>query len=368
MTFALTALALGLAALVVVGTALPLLRIDWWAVRVFDFPRLQLLALGLVAALLLPFADVAETTRVGVYALLAASLAYQALRILPYTRLWKRQVLDAPRADAPHADAPGGGARVSLLVSNVLMDNRDASRLLALVRTHDPDLVLLAEPDAWWEAAVEEIAAERPHTMRRALPNTYGLLLYSRLPFEEAREETIIEDELPSFHVVTRLGGRRVQSHFVHPKPPAPQEATDTTNRDAELLVVGKRVAKNRGMPTIVAGDLNDVAWSFSTRLFQRVSGLLDPRRGRGLYATFHAHHALLRWPLDHVFHSDHFTLAGLQRLPDMGSDHFPIFVALELTPGAEAVQEGPDADASDARVAEEKIAKAVGGASGGAS
>ena len=155
-----------------------------------------------------------------------------------------------------------------------------------------------------------------------------------------------------------------MQWHFVHPKPPAPQEATDTTNRDAELLVVGKRVAKNPGVPAIVTGDLSDVAWSFSTRLFQRVSGLLDPRRGRGLYATFHAHHALLRWPLDHVFHSDHFTLADLKRLPDVGSDHFPIFVALELTPGAETVQEGPDADASDAEVADAKIAKAVGGTS----
>ena len=56
---------------------------------------------------------------------------------------------------------------------------------------------------------------------------------------------------------------------------------------------------------------------------------------------------------------TQHFTLAELCRLGDVGSDHFPIFVRLELTPGADAVQSGPDADASDHAEAAETIAEA---------
>ena len=105
----------------------------------------------------------------------------------------------------------------------------------------------------------------------------------------------------------------------------------DTLGRDAEILVAAK-LAREERLPVIVTGDLNDVAWSRTTRRFLRVSGLLDPRQGRGMFNSFDARYWFLRWPLDHIFHSQDFELVSIERQKFVGSDHFPMFYRLALT------------------------------------
>jgi hypothetical protein len=102
---------------------------------------------------------------------------------------------------------------------------------------------------------------------------------------------------------------------------------------------------------------LNDVAWSATTRLFRKVSRLLDPRIGRGMYNTFHAGHWYMRWPVDHFFHSKDFTLVRLARLENCGSDHFPVLVELQCEDAAVGEGEGLNADAEDQSEAQEKMA-----------
>jgi endonuclease/exonuclease/phosphatase (EEP) superfamily protein YafD len=255
------------------------------------------------------------------------------------------------------AAEPGPPERtLRLLISNVKMENRNADALVALVRAHAPDVVLAAEGDAWWDEQLRALDADYPHAVRRPQDNHYGLHLFSKLDLADVEVRFLVDEDVPSIRVTLRLrSGDTIRLYAVHPRPPLPQQGSEA--RDAELLIVGREVAEGDGRPTIVAGDLNDVAWSHTTSLFQRTSHLLDPRRGRGFFNTFPANYPfLLRWPLDHVFHDDSLTLVSLRCLPNIGSDHLPVLAELQHQPKAEAVQEEPTPDAGDHEEARDRI------------
>ena len=185
------------------------------------------------------------------------------------------------------------------------------------------------------------------------------MLLFRRLPLIDAGVKFLVKDDVPSIHAVVRLpSGDEVTLRCLHPRPPAPGESDRSTERDAELLIVAKEL-EGQVRPAIVVGDLNDVAWSRTNALFQKISGLLDPRVGRGFYSTFNANWPLIRFPLDHAFASRHFRLAEFAVLPHVGSDHFPVFARLTLTPSAEPNRAPAAPSREEEHVAEEKIAKA---------
>jgi endonuclease/exonuclease/phosphatase (EEP) superfamily protein YafD len=339
-----------LVVLIVIATLLPLSRHTEWWVRDLDFPRLQIatVALGVLVAEAV-FLDMGERESPLLMIVTGACLAYQAWWIIPYTRPWKNEVKQAV------GGAPGD--RIRILTANVLTPNRNTEGLIALIRKHEPHVFVTLETDQWWQDRLDVLEPEYPHALKCPLDNLYGMHVYSKLPLEDAAIQFLVEDDIPSMHALVLLpSGRKVRMHFLHPAPPSPTEHDESTERDAELLVVAKSVA-GLDTPVIVAGDLNDVAWSTTTRLFRKISGLLDPRIGRGMFNTFHADHWFLRWPLDHLFHSRHFTLGFIRRLPSFGSDHFAMLVELVYDRARGEDQEGLVADQEDHALAEEKIA-----------
>src|SRR5690606_39106912 len=201
-----------------------------------------------------------------------ACMVWQAWWIWPYTFLHRKEVQAAVH--------PGQDHRIRIMIANVLMTNRNAAGLLDIIAEADPDVVVTLETNAWWETQLAVLEAAYPHTLKCPLDNKYGMHLYSRLPLTDAHVRFLVEPDHPSMHaLVTLRSGQRIRLHCLHPAPPSPTENDSSIERDAELILVGKQVA-NASLPVLVTGDLNDVAWSDTTRLFRKISGLLDPRIG----------------------------------------------------------------------------------------
>ncbi|MCR4531789.1 endonuclease/exonuclease/phosphatase family protein [Acinetobacter venetianus] len=329
-------------------------RDEWWF-RGADFPRLQILAVGLLTLLgLLLIKSEWTLFRELLLVGLIAAVAYQLKMVLPYTPIWKKQVRHVTKQQLNESQ------QISLLVANVLTPNDKYELLLQHIYQLQPDIVLTLESDELWQKALQPIEQEYRYKVAVPLNNLYGMHLYSRLPLLESEIKFILSDEIPSIHACLELrSGIQVQLYCLHPKPPSPTEAKDSTLRDAELLIVGDQI-KDLDESCIVMGDLNDVAWSRTTRLFQRISGLLDPRVGRYFMNTFHADYPLLRWSLDHIFHSTDFGLVEMKRLSHIGSDHFPIYVVLQTGKVFEQQQQSLDETPSDAEEAEDAIQEGI--------
>lgn len=229
-------------------------RDEWWF-RGADFPRLQILFVGIIAFFLLLFWQGAwDLKREIIFVLLIAALAFQLKMVLPYTFLWKKQVAQV------RSEQLDSSKQISVLVSNVLTPNDQYHLLIEHIQKFQPDLVLTLETDQIWQNHLKVIEQDYPYRVPVPLDNLYGMHLYSKLKLVDTDIKFILSDEIPSIYTTAILpSGQAVKLYCLHPKPPSPTEAKDSTLRDAELLIVGDQI-KDLDESCIVMGDLNDVA------------------------------------------------------------------------------------------------------------
>ena len=310
--------------LLLIAIVLPLIRSDFWVFRIFEFPRYQkwwITGILMVATIV----DLFYTNDVWMTRVFAGQMAifvYLSYQIFPFTPFAPRHLKGNKDPEKPN---------IRFVVSNVYQYNRKHHKLIGEVTRFDSDVMVFVETDDWWKDRLKEALDEKyPNQILCPIDNTYGMLLFTKLPIKSYDLRYLIKDGIPSIRCVLEHECCDITFYAVHPEPPVPNENPRSTARDKELAKVAEEV-RELDCPVVVAGDLNDVAWSYTTENFVEQSGLFDPRRGRGMYSTFHANYPLLRWPLDHVFCSSHFKLNRMRCLRNSGSDHLPIYVDLAV-------------------------------------
>lgn len=316
--------AFGIVAIVL--TIFPFIPVDHWSIRVFDFPHLQLTLITMIALLtyFLRF-EIRKPWDYVFVVILTACFLFQSLKIYPYTAFADYEVLEGV-GEAENS--------IKIYTANVLQDNHDYKALISDAQNFNADLMVFTETDRKWVEALDRgFANNYKYSLKVPLDNTYGMLLFSKFELHDEKVVYLVEDTIPSMQARIVLAFKdTIQLFAIHPAPPTPQHNPSSVDRDAEMMKIAYQ-SNNSKLPVIVLGDFNDVAWSETTSLFQKASGLLDLRKGRGFYSTFNAKKWLMRWPLDHVFTSPEFRILDVQLGAKVGSDHFPFYTHLSFEP-----------------------------------
>ena len=83
------------------------------------------------------FEDLTKTILFFVFVSVAV---FQGYKVAPYTRIWKKQVLNA---DPDRIE----NSSISIFTSNIYMENKEFDLCLSAIKENNPDIVFILEPN-----------------------------------------------------------------------------------------------------------------------------------------------------------------------------------------------------------------------------
>src|SRR5690554_3698169 len=226
--------------------------------KMMDFPRIQYFIISVFCLIVILF--VIKKWRWYKYLILlfiTSGIVVNGSYIINYTSL-------VPETVPTSKTISSTAAQFSLLLANVKMSNRNSQNLISIINQRDPDLILAMEVDKWWDNKLEIFVNDYPFSQKVILDNTYGMILFSKLPLLKKDIYYLNNKNVPSFESTILLNnGKKLSLFCMHPVPPTHfKKLPDNAGQKEKALIKMGAMVNNREYPTVVAGDLNDVVWS----------------------------------------------------------------------------------------------------------
>ena len=233
-----------------------------------------------------------------------------------------------PTKDSASANADG--PRIKIVQMNVLTINRHFAAVNAWLLKTDADIIVLEEIDSAWISELTPLLKKYPYRVARPRNDNFGIAVFARHPIAQSRVVSLPVIPVPAIFLKLNINGRIIRLAAAHAPPPLSNKAVATRNEGLAMLTLWR--LDEPEIPAILASDLNITPYNHRFRKFLKDSGLIDPRRGRGLTPTWPG---LLprqvQVPIDHILHDNNFRTISLETGPRIGGDHLPMIAVLEL-------------------------------------
>jgi endonuclease/exonuclease/phosphatase (EEP) superfamily protein YafD len=285
-----------------------------WFLDLFSHFRLQYLFLLACATALFIFNER--------YPQAIASGLFAGLNLFSIAPLY----LKKGRQKAGQSGNPRGTYRVLLV--NVLQSNDAFGTVRHLIRSQEPDFLVLIEANKTWIDQLSPALEEFPYRQMPLREDNYGIALFSRFPMRASEVRHFGAARVPSIIATFRLQGRPVTILATHPPPP--KNNHKSRQRNIQMTQVAEFI-RNQSGEVLLVGDLNMTSWSPHFKDLIRTSGLRDSRHGFGLQNTWPTDRRLLMIPIDHILVSSG-VIVQLRRIGQFtGSDHLPVIMDFTL-------------------------------------
>ena len=285
---------------------------------------------------LAPVWAVISAALLGVAALVAvprATLAGALLGAIAPGVLMAPELIAAARpAPAPEADAP----QLTLLTINLWSANRRIAEVDDLIRSANPDIIVVQEAWAPWKQYFQSLAPEYNVQAGCQYDSDCNVVILSRLrlietvaPFDNGI--AAVRLEFPA-----RFGAGAVDVLGVHLT-----RSTSAAARQSQLARV-RAVSGTLSPSVLAAGDFNATPWS---RLREFDAVIPATRRTRAMFtwptpsrsfSRFHLRAPVAVVPIDHIYASAEWRVLEVRRGPDVGSDHYPVIATFALDAAAQ--------------------------------
>jgi endonuclease/exonuclease/phosphatase (EEP) superfamily protein YafD len=285
-----------------------------WILDLFSHFRLQYLLLLVGSTILFVIG--------GRYPQAVASGLFAGLNLISIMPLFLKKI--HPKSSEPIN--PRGTYRV--LLANVLQVNDAFGTVRHLIRSQEPDFIVLIEVNKTWIDQLKPALVDFPFKQLPLREDNYGMALFSRLPMKSSEVRHFGTARVPSIIATFDLQGHPVTILATHPPPPKTKRQSDL--RNAQVNRIAEFIRGQTG-DILLVGDLNMTSWSPHFKDLIRMSGLRDSRQGFGLQKTWPTDRPLLMIPIDHILVSAGVIVQSRRTGPFNGSDHLPVIMDFTL-------------------------------------
>ncbi|HEU4654033.1 MAG TPA: endonuclease/exonuclease/phosphatase family protein [Steroidobacteraceae bacterium] len=238
-----------------------------------------------------------------------------ALQIVPYVR---------PRP----APALEQSERFRLVTFNIWHHNSEVARVARFLEHSDADVLVIQEATAMQARQLQQRLTSYRYALLDGTIDD-GTIVFSRWPIDDAQYLELADRGARAASLSLRWRDRSVQILGVHLHWPLGRRVSKF--RNAELHGLANLAANETARPLLVAGDFNITQWSSYYQQFVKDSTLSDADWGQGLQASWPSVLGPLGISIDHCLHSGHWDVIATRTGPELGSDHLPVIVDLQL-------------------------------------